>query len=217
MIIFSQVSALFGPFKTLGCESNRAFSNLSIVAYIWASERIKNKGIVSFITPGSLLANYDFETFRKKFEKEFNDIYALNLRGDKQQDKSKEFREREGDPIFPPEGGVSGKAIIFLVKNPNCNHKGEIHYIATEDYATQEEKFEFLTAAKQTEPEWNEWFSSCGDPWNDKDNETAYLPLARLKKDKTDAKFTIFSVSSADICPSDKDVTFASNKIPLQR
>jgi predicted helicase len=114
----------------------------------WASDRVSENGIISFISNRSFVDRLSFDGIRKSFSDEFNNIYVIDLGGD--------IRELSGrDGIFLNEDhtifGISaavGIAITFLVKKVGAQEK-EIKYVHPCDIrATREEKFAYL----QTHP-----------------------------------------------------------------
>ncbi len=95
-----------------------------VQAFRLASDKIKDKGVISFIHNASLLESGSGDGFRKCLEKEFDSIYLLNLRGN-QRTKAKVSR-KEGGKFF---GGSSRTpiCITFLIKNKaNKKEKAEI-------------------------------------------------------------------------------------------
>jgi predicted helicase len=74
---------------------------------------------------------------RKSLEKEFSDIYVLNLRGN--QRTSGELSRKEGGKIFGS-GSRTPIAITFLVKNTQKEGQATIHYYDIGDYLSREDK-----------------------------------------------------------------------------
>ncbi len=85
-----------------------------ILAFRWASDRIKEKGVVSFISNGSFIDAVASDGFRHCLYKEYNHIYVLNLRGD--QRTQGELSRREGGKIFGS-GSRNTIAVTVLVKD----------------------------------------------------------------------------------------------------
>lgn len=110
-----------------------------IRSFKWSSERIKEKGIISFVTNSSYLDGRTMDGMRKCWHKEFNFIYIYNLRGD--QRTSGEDSRKEGGKIFGS-GSRAGIAIILLVKDGSNNH--EIYYSDIGDYLTRKQKLSII-------------------------------------------------------------------------
>ena len=108
----------------------------------WASDRIKDLGVIGFVTNASYIDANSMDGLRKCLAEEFSSIYIFHLRGN--QRTSGELSRREGGKIF---GGGSRApiAISILVKNPKSNNKGKIYFHDIGDYLSREEKLEKIT------------------------------------------------------------------------
>uniref|UniRef100_UPI00402AD9BC Eco57I restriction-modification methylase domain-containing protein n=1 Tax=Succinivibrio sp. TaxID=2053619 RepID=UPI00402AD9BC len=91
-----------------------------IRAYRWASDRIKDSGIIAFITNAGWLDSASADGMRKCMVEEFSSIYIYHLKGN--QRTSGERSRQEGGKIFG-EGSRAPIAIVFLVKNPASKEK----------------------------------------------------------------------------------------------
>ena len=130
--------------KTYAAKSKstnkNALYNSYIKAFRWASDRLaqsKDGGIIAYITPNSWVDGNSETGIRVCFEKEFSDIYVLNLRGDCT--AQGELRKKEGDGIFGS-GSRTPIAITCLVKNPQKEGQATIHYYDIGDYLSREDK-----------------------------------------------------------------------------
>ena len=126
--------------KNVSASSVKALYNSYIKAFRWASDRLaqsKDGGIIAFITPNSWVNGNSETGIRICFEKEFSDIYVLNLRGDCT--AQGELRKKEGDGIFGL-GSRTPIAITFLVKNPQKEGQATIHYYDIGDYLSRKDK-----------------------------------------------------------------------------
>ena len=108
-----------------------------IRAYRWASDRIKDSGIIAFITNAGWLDSASADGMRKCMVEEFSSIYIYHLKGN--QRTSGERSRQEGGKIFG-EGSRAPIAIVFLVKNPASKEKGKIYFHTVDDYLTREQK-----------------------------------------------------------------------------
>jgi predicted helicase len=107
----------------------------------WASDRIKDEGIVAFVTNSSFIDARTMDGFRKRMASEFNEIWIINLKGNAR--TSGERRRQEGGNIFDDQIRV-GIAIYFCIRSPKA--KGfRLFYESVRDYARCEEKRAFLT------------------------------------------------------------------------
>ncbi len=110
----------------------------------WASDRVDENGIIAFVTNNSFLKKRAFDGFRKVVEREFNEIYIVDLKGDAR--TSGEQRRREGGNVFDNAIRV-GVAVYFLVKSKK-EQGCKIYYHAIEDYVKSEEKKDYLRSNK---------------------------------------------------------------------
>ena len=115
------------------------------MAIRWASDRIKEQGVIAFVTNGSWIdANVD-SGIRACLAEEFSSVYVLTLRGNAR--TSSELRRSEGGNVFGG-GSRAPVAITILVKNPNAVHNGcRIYYRDIGDYLSREEKLDALREA----------------------------------------------------------------------
>ncbi|MEJ8280478.1 DEAD/DEAH box helicase [Pseudonocardia spirodelae] len=111
-------------------------------AFRWASLRIRERGVIAFVSNNAFLESNTFSGMRKVLTAEFTDIYILNLRGD--QRTAGEVSRREGGKIFGG-GSRAGVAITILVKNPAKQGPARLRYADIGAYLRREEKLERLT------------------------------------------------------------------------
>ena len=123
---------------------NNSMYDSYIKAFRWSTDRITDKqGVVAFITNSGWMDSNAGDAFRKCIEKEYSDIYVINLRGAIRANMgNKEAAKREGGNVF---GILTGVAITILVKNNELSkEKATIHYYALDDYMAAVEKLSFL-------------------------------------------------------------------------
>lgn len=107
----------------------------------WASDRLKNEGIVAFITNRKFLDGRNFDGFRKIIEREFDEFRIVDLGGD-----YKLKGVGGGGNVFDISTGV---AIFWAVvkKNPkSIDHKAKIFYVPVQG-ATKEEKLAWISSS----------------------------------------------------------------------
>ena len=172
------------------------------MAIRWASDRIKEQGLIAFVTNGSWIdANVD-SGIRACLAEEFNSIYVLHLRGN--QRTQGERSRREGGKVFGS-GSRAPVAITILIKNPNAPHDGcRVRYRDIGDYLSREKKLEALREA------WsilglNDWQTITPDEHHDwirqrSDTFAQFYPMgsgdARVGKAE-DAIFGLYSLGLA--------------------
>ena len=169
-----------------------------VKAYRWASDRLSadDGGIIGFISNGSWLDGSAQEGMRVCFEKEFDKIYVLNLRGNAR--TSGEMRRKEGGGLFA-DGSRSHIAITLLVKYPKTRHKAQpcqILYHDIGDYLTRNQKLNTIKGFRSvahmtwttiTPNKKHDWINQRGelfdtlipiaDKKNKADTQTFFLPV----------------------------------------
>ena len=137
-----------------------------IRAIRWASDRIKNNGIIGFVTNGGYLDSNSADGLRKCLAEEFSSLYIFHLRGN--QRTSGERSRKEGGKIFGS-GSRAPIAIAILVKNPADNKKGKIYFHDIGDYLSREQKLEIIANYQSINgiTEQNQWTQIIPDQFND--------------------------------------------------
>jgi predicted helicase len=159
--------------------------------YRWATDRIDLDGIVAFITNRSFIDKSTHDGFRKTIEKEFSDVYIVDLGGEM----------LEGDSKGNVFGITVGVAIAFLVRRKNNKVPAKINYFAIRQCDAQE-RLSYLTKTPIADIEFETIKPDQKNNWI-KFGDIDYpglLPLisktAKLdkKKDTTKAIFKMFSL-----------------------
>lgn len=147
-----------------------------IKAFRWASDRLKNQGVIGFVTNGNYLNTNSADGLRAGLYEEFNHLYIFNLRGD--QRTLGEQSRREGGKIFGS-GSRTPVAISILVKDGSDSH--ELHYHDIGDYLSQKEKLAIISGfADVSRLDWKEIIPDENNDWlNQRDpNYQKYDSLA---------------------------------------
>ena len=112
-----------------------------IRAFRWASDKIKDRGVVAFVTNAGWIDSASANGMRRCLQEEFSSVYVFHLKGNAR--TSGEQRQKEAGNIF---GGGSRApiAITILVKNPDVAEQGQIHFACVDDYLSREEKLQQL-------------------------------------------------------------------------
>ncbi|MHA6797534.1 DEAD/DEAH box helicase (plasmid) [Pseudonocardia bannensis] len=116
-----------------------------IRAIKWSTLRIKERGVVAYVTNGGWLDSNTADGMRKTLAEEFSSIYVYNLRGN--QRTAGEQSRREGGKVFGA-GSRASVAITILVKNPAKKESATILCTTVDDYLTREEKLAMVADAK---------------------------------------------------------------------
>uniref|UniRef100_UPI0035CF8055 type ISP restriction/modification enzyme n=2 Tax=unclassified Bartonella TaxID=2645622 RepID=UPI0035CF8055 len=124
--------------KTTGVQ---ALYDSYIRAIRWASDRIKDRGVIGFVTNAGFIDGSSMDGLRKCLIEEFSSLYIFHLRGN--QRTSGELSRKEGGKIFGS-GSRAPIAISILVKNPNAQKRGKIRFRDIGDYLNREEKLTII-------------------------------------------------------------------------
>jgi predicted helicase len=114
-----------------------------IRAIRWASDRIKDRGVVAFITNGRFIDAGFASGMRKCLAQEFSSTYVFNLRGFVK-GRVGDDAKREGGNVFDI---LTGVAITVLVKNPDAERQGQIYYHDIGDNLSKAEKLAAISNA----------------------------------------------------------------------
>ena len=172
-------------------HSNSTNKNALYDSYIrairWASDRIKYKGVIGFITNSGFLEKIAMSGIRKCLQEEFSSIYIIDLKG-AIRGKSGDRVRKEGQNIFDI---MTGVAITILVKNPNSTKNGDIYFYNIGDYLKRTEKIGKLRHLKSINGirTLDSWIKIIPDQFNDWINQRdpnfdTYLSMGD-KKDKS--------------------------------
>lgn len=186
-----------------------------IRAYRWASDRIKDKGVIGFVTNAGWIESNSADGMRKCMAEEFNSIYVFHLKGNAR--TQGEQRRKERDNIFG-EGSRAPVAIVLLVKNPDDPEKGKIYFHAVDDYLTRGEKLAQLTKAESVQNiEWQRIYPDKHGDWlKQRDCSFAHfmkIDAPKFKKQKSEKSVFPPSVNGVK---TDRDAwTYNSSKNAL--
>ncbi len=174
--------------KSVSKNASSVFDSY-VRAFRWASDRIGDDGIISFVSNGSYVDNLAFAGFRRELLKEFNHVYVYNLRGN--QRTQGELSRKEGGKVFGS-GSRNTICIIVLVKHHGQPFDGFVHYHDIGDYLTREQKLQMVREAHDvTSLEWEHISPDKNNDWLNKTDESySNFLLLGNKKDAGDAVFS---------------------------
>lgn len=138
----------------------------------WASDRVADDGIITFITGRKPFTKAAYDGFRKIVERDFAEIWVVDLGGDVRENPRLSGTKHN---VF---GIQTGVAITFLVKKKNKTG-AVIRYLRRPEMETGEEKLSFLsshsikTLTFQTiiPDKKNDWLDQAENNWDD------FIPL----------------------------------------
>ena len=154
-------------------NSNRVYDSY-IEAFRWATDRIKNSGVIGFITNGNYIDSNSMDGLRASLYKDFNHIYIYNLRGAVWNQTGN--GGAEGGNVFDI---MTGVAIIILVKDGSTKH--ELFYHKIGDYLSKKQKLnELVQKGSLNNITWSRIEPDANNDWiNQRDKSfQRFIPLA---------------------------------------
>ena len=138
-----------------------------IRALKWASDRIKDKGVICFVTNGAFIYKAFADGLRKCLVNEFTSIYCFNLKGDMRVEDWKE----QGGQIFGS-GSQAGIAIILLIKNPSKKPQNKVFYHDIGNCLSRDKKLDIIREFGDISAiKWNEITPNEHFDWLDQRND----------------------------------------------
>ena len=183
--------------STYAAESSATNRNSLYDSYIrairLASDRIKDQGVIGFVTNGGFIDTNAADGLRKCLVKEFATIYCFNLRGNAR--TSGEQRKKEKGNVFG-EGSRTPVAITLFVKDPK--HKGvcALKYHDIGDYLSREEKLDIINRFKSIENiDWRDITPNAEGDWiNLRDPEfEQFMELGNKDNGNNNTVFSTYS------------------------
>jgi predicted helicase len=179
----AKIAATYAARSTAQNKNNLYDSYIRAIR--WASDRVGDRGIVSFVSNGGFIDGNTADGLRKTFAAEFNSIYVFNLRGN--QRTAGEQSRKEGGKVFGS-GSRATVAIYLLIKNPDDPTLGKVFYRDIGDYLTREQKLEAVrTARSYTGIDWATINPNADGDWVNQRNADFESFTILASKDKTDS------------------------------
>jgi predicted helicase len=168
-----------------------------IRAIRWASDRIKNEGIVAFISNGGYIDGTSADGLRKSLVDEFDAIYCYNLRGNAR--TAGEQRQKEAGNVFGS-GSRNTVAILILVKGGKNSGAGcALYYRDIGDYLNREAKLRIIGSHSLDTVDWERIMPSPEGDWINRRDKRFAIFLAIGNKDKVLRDQAIFTVYSSGL------------------
>jgi predicted helicase len=167
--------------RTYAAGSSATLKNSLYDSYIrairWATDRIKDAGVIGFVTNGGFLDANTADGLRKTLSDEFASIYVFNLRGN--QRTAGETSRKEGGKVFGA-GSRNTVAITFLVKKPGHAGPAAIHYRDIGDYLSRESKLDIIAASDLALMDWQSIAPNDAGDWLNQRGDTfaGFTPIA---------------------------------------
>ena len=118
-------------------RNKNVLSDTYVKAIRWALDRIRDEGIVAFVTNNSFLDGIAFDGMRKHLAEDCNAIYILDLGGN-----ARKGLKASDANVFGIQVGVSIN--LFVKKKTDTSDASQIFYYRTDDLWNKKQKFDFL-------------------------------------------------------------------------
>ena len=137
--IDDRIGATYRKLST--AQNTSALSDMYVRFFRWASDRLKDEGILAFVCNRNFIDKLAFDGFRKSVAAEFADIWIMDLGGDVR------ANPRLSGTTHNVFGIQTGVCICFLVRKPGAK-ASVIRYARRAEDETAREKLAFLAEAE---------------------------------------------------------------------
>jgi predicted helicase len=180
----------------------------------WASDRLKDEGIVAFITNRSFVDSRTMDGFRKIAARDFAEVWIVDLGGDVRANPKLSGTKNN---VF---GIQTGVAISFLIRRKDSAGQCRIFYARRPEMETKEDKLEFLNSARLSSLEMEQVHADAKANWiNQTENDFGtLLPLVNKATKRAKSKTTesaIFSSYSFGVVTNRDDWVYDASEAVL--
>ncbi len=192
-----------------------------IHALRWASDRLDESpkgGVIGFITNSGFIRGQAAAGVRKSLTQEFTSIYCYDLRGS-QRGVAGDASRQEGGKIFGS-SSRAGTTILLLVKNPDRQPDGYIHYADIGDCLSTKDKLDILNQGELANTPWRHITPDRHGDWLDHRND-AFQKLVPLYG-KEEHRIFLLNSNGVDTsrdawCYNFSQATLANNKATMSQ
>lgn len=165
-----------------------------IRAFRWATNRIGDAGVVSFVSNGGWIDSNSADGMRLSLADDYSAVYVYNLRGNM---RKPNWRE-EGGQIFGS-GSQATIAIFMGVKDPLHVGSCEIFYRDIGDFLSREDKLQTIAESRLDTLDWQAITPNDHGDWlNQRDDIFGTWPVVGSNR-RRDSTTRIFAVYSAGV------------------
>ena len=132
-------------YRAASAATKAKYDDPYIKAIRWASNRIRDEGIVALVTNSGFVDDNSGDGIRKCLADDFDVIYILELGGDRRKNPKLSGTTHN---VFGIQIGVSIN--LFIRKKHDGPHKAKIFYARTDEWWRRDQKLEFLNSKKSS-------------------------------------------------------------------
>lgn len=192
--------------KESKAQNNSQVYDPYVKFFRWASDRISENGIISFISNSSYISQDGFDGFRKTIQHEFDYAYIIDSKGDVRANPKIAGTTHN---VFGIQTGVS---IIILIKKAKQNNSAcQIHYIALDDFWRKEQKLQWFVENKFNNIPFEHIQPDSKYNWINIGDLDFYNLIPLIEKKKIGGK-SIFNITSLGVQTKKDDWIFDFNK-----
>ncbi|MBP7963979.1 MAG: N-6 DNA methylase [Caldilineaceae bacterium] len=175
--------------------NKNALSDPYVKAFRWASDRIGEEGIVTYISNGSYVDDLSFDGMRRCLGEEFDAVYVLDLGGNVRKNPKLSGTTHN---VFGIQVGVS---IAFLVRRAEGLLPADkrVYYARVDEFWRKGQKYDFLDQSRDVNGvKWQEITPNQNSRWLTEGMEAefdTFLPLSN-RSDAHDSDGSIFLIQS---------------------
>ena len=171
----------------------------------WSSERIKENGMIVFVSNNSFLDAKADAGMRQALYDEFDYIYTINLKGNSKLEKK--FVCEQGENVFNVRVGI---AISFFVKTGSHS---EIQYVEIPNNMKKEDKLEWLDKHSVSVLEFKKIIPDKDAVWLNQTNNDFETLLPILPREYNES---IFKISTPGVGTNKDEWVYSIDKSNLQ-
>ncbi|MGB3493668.1 MAG: type ISP restriction/modification enzyme [Elainellaceae cyanobacterium] len=163
----------------------------------WASDRLGENGIVSFVSNSSFIDSKAYDGFRKAVAQEFSEMWIIDMKGNAR--TTGERRRKEGGNVFSDEIRV-GIAVYLLVRKEKAEGF-KVFYNAIDDYVDADDKKQYFSSNSLTSLNFDHITPDQKANWiNLTDNDfESFLPLIDKEVKAGRSQEAVFQLFSAGV------------------
>jgi len=143
--------------------NKNALSDPYVKAILWASRRIKQEGVVAYVTNNGFLDGIAFDGMRKHLAQDFDTIYILDLSGNVRKNPKLSGTTHN---VFGIQVGVSINLFIKRNTDNSDSEPAKIFYARVDEFWRKEQKYQLLDSKQHYQNiEWQQVIPDSRYTW----------------------------------------------------